>query len=184
MTALKSFRAGRRTAATAAAALGIGALLTATASSTWAAPVTTATDAARTVVADTTGTPAPTSTSTSTSTSTPSVVVNGSTVTITRELAQVQAMCARVPDVQKRIAAALARIQGGSDVHGSVAWLQARAADQRAAGHADAAKRLDDRATLRSDRVAELTKRADRLTVVERNICAPVAAQTGTGTSS
>lgn len=176
MTALKSFRAGRRTAATAAAALGIGALLTATASSTWAAPVTTATDAARTVVADTTGTPSPTST--------PSVVVNGSTVTITRELAQVQAMCARVPDVQKRIAAALARIQGGSDVHGSVAWLQARAADQRAAGHADAAKRLDDRATLRSDRVAELTKRADRLTAAERSICAPVAAQTGTGTSS
>ena len=180
MTALKSFRAGRRTAATAAAALGIGALLTATASSTWAAPVTTATDAARTVVADTTGTPAPAPAPTST----PTVVVNGSTVTITRELAQVQAMCARVPDVQKRIAAALARIQGGSDVHGSVAWLQARAADQRAAGHADAAKRLDDRATLRSDRVAELTKRADRLTAAERNICAPVAAQTGTGTSS
>lgn len=176
MTALKSLRAGRRTAATAAAALGIGALLTATASATWAAPVTTATDATRTVVADTTGTPAPTST--------PSVVVNGSTVTITRDLAQVQAMCARVPDVQKRIAAALARIQGGSDVRGSVAWLQASAADQRAAGHSDAAKRLDDRATLRSDRVAELTKRADRLTAAERNICAPVAAQTGAGTSS
>ena len=176
MTALKSLRAGRRTAATAAAALGIGALLTATASATWAAPVTTSTDAARTVVAYTTGTPAPTST--------PSVVVNGSTVTITRDLAQVQAMCARVPDVQKRIAAALARIQGGSDVRGSVAWLQARAADQRAAGHSDAAKRLDDRATLRSDRVAELTKRADRLTAAERNICAPVAAQTGAGTSS
>jgi len=180
MTARSNRRAGRRTAAAAIAALGVGALLTATASATWAAPVasTTGTGTAftGTLVADTTSTPAPTGT--------PTVTVNGNTVTITRDLAQVQAMCARVPVAQKRIATDIARIQGGSDVQGSVAWLQARADTQRAAGHTAAAKRLDDRATLRSDRVAALTKRSDRLATVEKNICAPVAAQTGTGTSS
>ncbi|OIQ85762.1 hypothetical protein GALL_324000 [mine drainage metagenome] len=167
MTARLNRRARRRTAAAAVATLGIGALLTATASATWAAPVTASTSAS---------TPAPTGA--------PTVTVNGSTVTITRDLAQVQAMCARVPVAQKRIAADIARIQGGSDVQGSVAWLQARANAQRAAGHADAAKRIDDRAALRSDRVAALTKRADRLAKAEQNICVPVAAQTGTGTSS
>ncbi|MHB1490814.1 MAG: hypothetical protein ACYCTH_10005 [Cellulomonas sp.] len=167
MTARLNRRARRRTAAAAVATLGIGALLTATASATWAAPVTASTSAS---------TPAPTGA--------PTVTVSGSTVTITRDLAQVQAMCARVPVAQKRIAADIARIQGGSDVQGSVAWLQARANAQRAAGHADAAKRIDDRAALRSDRVAALTKRADRLAKAEQNICVPVAAQTGTGTSS
>jgi uncharacterized protein YgbK (DUF1537 family) len=170
MTARLNSRAGRRTAVAAVATLGIGALLTATASATWAAPVAASTSASAT------STPAPTGA--------PTVTVNGSTVTITRDLAQVQAMCARVPVAQKRIAADIARIQGGSDVQGSVAWLQARADAQRTAGHTDAAKRLDDRAALRSDRVAALTKRADRLTKAEQNICAPVAAQTGTGTSS
>ena len=176
MTARLNRRARRRTAAAAVATLGIGALLTATASATWAAPVTASPSASgalsSAVSADTTGTPAPT------------VTVNGSTVTITRDLAQVQAMCARVPVAQKRIAADIARIQGGSDVQGSVAWLQARADAQRAAGHADAAKRIDDRAALRSDRVTALTKRGDRLAKAEQNICVPVAAQTGTGTSS
>ena len=180
MTARLNRRARRRTAAAAVATLGIGALLTATASATWAAPVTaspsTSGALSSAVSADTTGTPAPTGA--------PIVTVNGSTVTITRDLAQVQAMCARVPVAQKRIAADIARIQGGSDVQGSVAWLQARADAQRAAGHADAAKRIDDRAALRSDRVTALTKRGDRLAKAEQNICVPVAAQTGTGTSS
>ena len=180
MTARLNRRARRRTVAAALATLGVGALLTATASATWAAPIAGSTSASATlpdaVGADTTSTPAPTGT--------PTVTVNGSTVTITRDLAQVQAMCARVPVAQKRIAADIARIQGGSDVQGSVAWLQARADAQRAAGHADAAKRIDDRAALRSDRVTALTKRGDRLAKAEQNICVPVAAQTGTGTSS
>ncbi len=183
MTGRLNRRARRRTAVAAVATLGIGALLTATASATWAAPVAASTSANGTlssavgaIGAETPSTPAPTGT--------PTVTVNGSTVTITRNLAQVQAMCARVPVAQKRIAADIARIQGGSGVQGSVAWLQARADAQRAAGHADAAKRLDDRAALRSDRVAALTKRADRLAKAEQNICVPIAAQTGTGTSS
>ncbi len=143
----------RRTALAAVATLGIGAILAATASATWA------TDAP---------TPGPT------------VVVQGGTVTVTRDAAHVQARCARIPGLQKHIAAVIDRIQGAPDVPGSVASLRAHADAARAAGRDDAARRLDDRAALRADRVTHLQHVSDRLTRVEQTVCAPLAARPAT----
>lgn len=158
----------RRTTWAAVATLGIGAILAATASATWAAPVTTA-SATGAGLAAAAATPSPG----------PTVVVQDGKVTVTLDAAQVQARCARVPDLLKRVGSLVGRIQGGADVPGSTAALRARADAARTAGRNDAAQRLDDRAALRADRVAHLQHVSDRLTKVEQNVCAPLAAQLG-----
>jgi hypothetical protein len=79
-------------------------------------------------------------------------------VTITLSPDQVGLLCGRLTKADKRADKLIDRINGGADVKGSVAWLKAKAQKERDAGHEDAAKRLDDRATKRAGRVDELNK--------------------------
>jgi hypothetical protein len=160
----------RRTVTAAAATLAIGALLTATSPWAIAAPATAST------------TPAPTATATAGSDGSDggrSVVVKDGVVTVTLDPAKVKARCDKAPAAQARIAALVGRIDGGSDVKGSILWLHARAADARAAGRDAAATRFDLRAERRTEREKRLTATAARLTRLQDTICAPLAAQSG-----
>ena len=78
-------------------------------------------------------------------------------VTITLSPEQVQKICEkRIPRIETRIDRALARINGGADVRGSVAWLRERAEAERAAGRETSAQLLEERADRRADRVPQL----------------------------
>ena len=79
-------------------------------------------------------------------------------VTITLSPDQVGMLCGRLAKVDTRADKLINRINGGADVKGSVAWLKAKAQKERDAGHADAAKRLEDRAAKRAGRIDELNK--------------------------
>jgi hypothetical protein len=68
-----------------------------------------------------------------------------------------QKLCAeRLPKMIERRDKLAQRISGGADVKGSVAWLKARAAKQKAKGHEKAAARLEKRAERRSERLKQL----------------------------
>ena len=155
----------RRTATAALAVLTGAALLVGAAGASWAAPAP-AQD------------PSPSATTPSGG---PTVLVQDGTVTVTLDTAQVQQMCAKVPEAQQRIAALVARIQAGSDVPGSAASVSARAAAARADGQENAAARLDLRAQLRLSRVDELQQVSARLTRAQDTVCTPLAAQLGSG---
>ncbi|MBO9553394.1 hypothetical protein [Cellulomonas sp.] len=91
------------------------------------------------------------------------VQVDGDTVTLTTDLATAQRLCARAATAQDRVAGLLARISGDATTQGSVAWLRARAADARHAGHDAQADRLERRADRRAERLTTLQDADDRL---------------------
>lgn len=78
---------------------------------------------------------------------------------------QVKQICEeRLPRIEERINRLTTRINGGPDVAGSTAWLQARAQKARDAGRTARAERLDQRASRRADqltRLGEVQKRVD-----------------------
>ncbi|MGW5719376.1 hypothetical protein ACWEVP_24615 [Amycolatopsis sp. NPDC003865] len=78
-----------------------------------------------------------------------------------------------VPKLQKKADNLQKRINGGPEVPGSVANLKARAQDQRAAGHEDRAKKLDDRATKRQGRIGELNTAKQKLDAFASAHCKP-----------
>lgn len=154
----------RRTASAVLAVLAGTALLAGTAGASWAAP-----------------SPAQDPASAATPSGGPTVLVQDGTVTVTLDTAHVEQMCAEVPQAQQRITALVTRIQAGSDVPGSAAAVSARAAAARADGQESVAARLDLRAQLRLSRVAELQQVSARLTTAQETVCAPLAAQLGSG---
>lgn len=155
----------RRAAAAALATFAGGTLLIATAGASWAESAAPSD---------------PTASATAT-TGGPTVVVQDGTVTVTLDTAQVQEMCAKVPEAQQRIDALVTRIQAGSDVPASAAALTERATSARAAGQENVAARLDLRSQLRLSRVAELQQVSARLTQAQNTVCVPLAAQLGSG---
>ena len=112
-------------------------------------------------------TPAPTPSSSSAT----HVTVDGSTVTITTDLATVQAWCTRDHNGQTRLTRLEQRIQAGADTRGSVAWLRAKAAAATAAGHPEQALRLTDRADRRQARVPQIDKALARLKAADTTVC-------------
>lgn len=83
-----------------------------------------------------------------------------------------QRLCADVlPKLVSRTDKLAARINGGADVKGSVAWLKERAAGQRAKGNENIADRLDQRADRRSDRTTDLTSLQQRLKSFQSEHC-------------
>ncbi|ADJ48090.1 hypothetical protein AMES_6265 [Amycolatopsis mediterranei S699] len=78
-----------------------------------------------------------------------------------------------VPKLQKKADNLQKRINGGPEVAGSVANLKARAQDQRAAGHEDRAKKLDDRATKRQGKLGELNTAKQKLDAFASAHCKP-----------
>jgi hypothetical protein len=87
---------------------------------------------------------------------------------------ETQQMCDQMlPKIDDRIAKATARINGGPEVKGSVAWLKAKAQDQRNKGHQQAAERLDKRADRRAGRVGDLTQLKQRAESFRTAHCQP-----------
>ena len=116
-------------------------------------------------LADATPTPTPSSSSAT------HVTVDGSTVTITTDLATVQAWCTRDHNAQDRLTKLEQRIQAGSDTQGSVAWLRAKAAAATTAGHPEQARRLTDRADRREARLPQIDKALARLKNADTTVC-------------
>lgn len=107
----------------------------------------------------------------STGTSGTRTTVDGSTVTITTDLATVQAWCARDHKAQDRLTALQQRIQAGADTKGSVAWLHAKAGAATTAGHPDQARRLTDRADRRDARLPQIAASLTRLKNADATVC-------------
>lgn len=117
-------------------------------------------------LADSTPAPSPSASSSSTH-----VTVDGSTVTITTDLATVQAWCTRDHKAQDRLTDLQKRIQGDAATKGSVAWLRARAAAATTAGHPEQARRLTERADRRQDRLPQIAAALTRLKNADATVC-------------
>jgi hypothetical protein len=88
---------------------------------------------------------------------TPSPSAGTSYKPVTLSPEESQKLCAeRLPKMIARRDKLAQRINGGADVKGSVAWLKARAAKQKADGHDKVAARLEKRAEHRSERLKQL----------------------------
>ncbi|WP_030058087.1 MULTISPECIES: hypothetical protein [Streptomyces] len=74
-----------------------------------------------------------------------------------------KAICKRLPKTEERVTKALTRLGGDATVVGSVARLQQRAADAKAAGHTEIEKLLNDRLTARKALVTTLQTRQNDL---------------------
>ncbi len=71
--------------------------------------------------------------------------------------------CARVPGLATRVEGALARIQGDADTVGSIAWLENRASEARANGRDGLAGLIENRISVRTERIDVLVIRLDNL---------------------
>ncbi|MER5636801.1 hypothetical protein ABT095_07595 [Kitasatospora sp. NPDC002227] len=72
-------------------------------------------------------------------------------------------ICKRLPKTEARIDASLKRLNGDNTVAGSVARLEQRVADAKAAGHTEIYTYLNDRLTFRKSLVPTLQTRQDDL---------------------
>ncbi|MEU6776261.1 hypothetical protein [Streptomyces sp. NPDC046759] len=70
-----------------------------------------------------------------------------------------QALCKRVPKIDRRIQRALKRLDAGAGTRGSVARLQQRVDNAKQAGHTQIATYLQDRLDFRKSLVATLNQR-------------------------
>ncbi|MEV5124603.1 hypothetical protein AB0K49_17710 [Streptomyces decoyicus] len=77
-----------------------------------------------------------------------------------------QALCKRVPKIEKRIHRALQRLQGKAGRRGSVARLEKRVEKAKAAGHTEIANFLDHKLTHRKSLVPTLQQRQKDLAKV------------------
>lgn len=70
-----------------------------------------------------------------------------------------KALCKRAPKIDHRIDRALKRLNAGADRRGSIARLQQRVDNAKAAGHDEIATYLQDRLTFRKSLVTTLQQR-------------------------
>ncbi|MFE3326530.1 hypothetical protein [Streptomyces sp. NPDC059176] len=78
-----------------------------------------------------------------------------------------QALCKRVPKIEKRIERALERINGGADDHGSLARLEQRVAAAEEADHTEVHAFLNGRLTARKTLKTTLEQRQKDLAAVK-----------------
>ncbi|MFJ5531199.1 hypothetical protein [Streptomyces sp. NPDC093261] len=78
-----------------------------------------------------------------------------------------QALCKRVPKIDRRIERALKRLDGGVGVRGSVARLQQRVDNAKKAGHGEIATYLQHRLDFRKSLVPTLEQRQKDLVGVK-----------------
>lgn len=91
-------------------------------------------------------------------------------ITISPE--KVRKLCEeRTPRIEARIAKATERINGGAEVKGSILWLKAQAQEARDAGKDDRAKLLEDRTTVRADRLVLLDNAKKRVEKFKSEHC-------------
>ncbi|WP_129306535.1 hypothetical protein [Streptomyces sp. L2] len=77
-----------------------------------------------------------------------------------------QALCKRVPKIDKRITRALKRLDAGADQRGSVARLQKRVDNAKKAGHTEIATYLQNRLDFRTSLRTTLQQRQKDLAAV------------------
>ncbi|MFD9129516.1 hypothetical protein [Kitasatospora sp. NPDC059571] len=77
-----------------------------------------------------------------------------------------KAVCKRLPKTQERITKAIDRLNGDATMVGSVARLQQRVADAKAAGHTEIYTYLNDRLTFRKSLLPTLQTRQNDLKAV------------------
>jgi hypothetical protein len=101
---------------------------------------------------------------------TPSPTPSYAPITLSPE--ESQRLCAEVlPKLIARREKLATRINGGADVKGSVAWLKARAAKQKAKGHEKVAAQLEKRAERRAGRLEQLAKIKGELEAFKTKHC-------------
>jgi hypothetical protein len=101
---------------------------------------------------------------------TPSPTPSYAPITLSPE--ESQRLCSEVlPKLITRREKLATRINGGADVKGSVAWLKARAAKQKAKGHEKAATQLEQRAERRAGRLEQLAKVKGELEAFKTKHC-------------
>jgi len=101
---------------------------------------------------------------------TPSPTPSYAPITLSPE--ESQRLCAEVlPKLITRREKLATRINGGADVKGSVAWLKARAAKQKAKGHEKVATQLEQRAERRAGRLEQLAKVKGELEAFKTKHC-------------
>jgi hypothetical protein len=81
----------------------------------------------------------------------------------TAEKPRIELLCLRVGATSVRTDAMIARLRGDGSTVGSLAWLEARAAEARSAGRARAAQALTARLEIRRLRLEVLLTQAARL---------------------
>ncbi|TPW15329.1 MAG: hypothetical protein FD127_852 [Acidimicrobiaceae bacterium] len=72
-------------------------------------------------------------------------------------------VCARVAPAEQRVSAIIARLEGGADLRGSLAWFDAQIARATSMNRPKIAADLQARRNLLADRLAQLHRRIDRL---------------------
>jgi regulator of protease activity HflC (stomatin/prohibitin superfamily) len=83
-----------------------------------------------------------------------------------------QRLCAtKLPNMIERRDKLAKRISGSADVKGSVAWLKARSAKQKAKGHDKAAAQLEKRAERRAERLKQLATMKTKLETFKTEHC-------------
>ena len=85
--------------------------------------------------------------------------------------ARLEAACARVPNIQRRVDAATALLQGDAGTRGSIAWLNAQLTKAQANDRDELATVLQNRIDVRTARLAVLQERTDALSEIA-SICA------------
>lgn len=78
-----------------------------------------------------------------------------------------QALCKRVPKIEKRLARALARLGGDATQRGSISRLEQRVENARKAYHTEVETYLNDKLTFRRSLVPTLEKRQKDLAAVK-----------------
>ena len=76
---------------------------------------------------------------------------------------RIEKACARIPNAQTRIDEAIARINGGADVRGSLAWLDTMIDKATKAGRTDLATALTNRKAVRQSSLGVLELRKANL---------------------
>ena len=76
---------------------------------------------------------------------------------------RIEKACARIPNAQTRIDAAIARINGGADVRGSLLWLDTMIQKAKDAGRTDLATALTNRKAVRQSSLGVLELRKANL---------------------
>ncbi len=77
--------------------------------------------------------------------------------------ARIEKACARVPVISERVDDHIARLSGDAETKGSLLWLRAKADTATANGHAERAKFIENRLTVRTARLELLKVRATAL---------------------
>jgi hypothetical protein len=77
--------------------------------------------------------------------------------------ARIEKACARVPVISERVDDHIARLSGDAETKGSLLWLRAKADAATANGHAERAKFIENRLTVRTARLELLKVRATAL---------------------